>query len=312
MQQMIAEQKKRMVKKGSNNFYSAKQKRDTRAFLYFVAPAVLAFSFMMLWPLMNLFGLSFFRWDGILKPKEFIGLANFVHLFKDRHFINAVLNTGFHLLVSMPGVLFPAFFLGYFLHRRFRGYGIFRTIFYLPAMISVTGIAMMFVGVYLPDGILNTILKSVGLDSLTRAWLGNPHTVLPAIVLIDLYGGIGFYAVMFFAAFSNIPKELSEAAELDGAGQWRIMWRIYFPNTLGFFGVVSMLHMLYILLDSGQRVLLLTSGGPGDYSLTLGYYLYNQAFLADNLGYSQAIGVFICVVGVLGMLLIKRYTRQDN
>ena len=89
------------------------------------------------------------------------------------------------------------------------------------------------------------------------------------------------------------------------------MWRIGFPLILDFFGVVAMLHLIWILMGASQNVLLLTQGGPGDYSLTLGYYLYSQAFKSNQLGYSQAIGVVIFIFGVTGMLLIRNLTQRD-
>ena len=295
----------------SNNYHRLKKKYDRRTFLLFVGPAVVAFSLMMLWPLANLFYLSLVRWPGLLKPKEFVGFANFVRLFADRHFHRALMNTGIHILISMPGVMVPAFILGFFLNQRLRGYRTFRTVFFVPAMISVTGLAMMFVGVYLPQGILNALLRVAGLEEWTRAWLGNPSTVLLSIIAMDLYAGTGYYAVLFLAALSGISNELAESARLDGARQWTVMWRIFFPLSLDFFGIASMLHLLWILLGAGQRVLLLTRGGPGNYSLTLGYYLYEQAFTSQQLGYSQAIGVVIFSVGVIGMFLIRKLTRRD-
>jgi multiple sugar transport system permease protein len=220
-------------------------------------------------------------------------------------------NTGIHILISMPGVMLLAFMLGFFLSQRPPGYRALRLVFFSPAMISVTAIAMMFVGVYLPDGILNTLLRSVGLDILTRPWLGTSSTVLYAIIAIDFFGGIGYYAVLFSAALISIPSDIYEAAYLDGAGKWTVMWRIGFPLILDFIGVCLMLHLIWILMGAAQNVLLLTQGGPGDYSLTIGYYLYSQAFKSYQLGYSQAIGVVIFVVGVTGMLLIRKITHRE-
>ena len=295
----------------SVSYHQRKRARDRRAFLLFVAPALIAFSILMLWPLLNMFYLSLVKWQGLVKPKTFIGLANFVNLFSDRHFQRALINTGIHILVSMPGVMIPGFVLGFFMSQRPRGFRLLRTVFFSPAMISVTAIAMIFVGVYLPDGILNTFLRAANLDSWTRMWLGNRSTVLGAIIAIDFFGGIGYYAVLFSAALSSIPSELYESAQLDGAGQWTVMWRMAFPLILDFFGVASMLHLIWILMGAAQNVLLLTRGGPGDYSLTLGYYMYEQAFVNNQFGYSQAVGVVVFVIGVLGTFLIRWATHRN-
>ena len=108
--------------------------------------------------------LSLTDWQGLVKPKIFVGLTNFIRLVGYRHFQRALKNTGIHILISMPGVLLPAFILGFFLSQRRPGYRLLRLIFFSPAMISVTAIAMIFVGVYLPDGTLNTLLRAIGLE----------------------------------------------------------------------------------------------------------------------------------------------------
>ena len=177
-------------------------------------------------------------------------------------------------------------------------------------MLSVSALSMMFLGLYLPDGIINFVLRAVGLESWTRVWLSDPDTALGAVIFTDMWAAIGFYSVLFFASISGIPKELFEAAEIDGATYWGKLWRIAFPITRDFVGVVMMLIYIWTLANSAQIVLLLTRGRPGTSSLTLSYYLYEQAFVTDRLGYSQAIGVFIFVIGLAGMLVIRRVMRS--
>jgi multiple sugar transport system permease protein len=296
----------------SGNYHRRKRARDRRTFLLLGAPGLIWYMLLMVWPLIYMFYISLLRWDGMLKPKTFIGLANYTRMIADPHFHHAAVNTGIHLLIGIPAVMPVAFILGFFLSQRPAGYRLLRVIFFIPAMASVAALAMMFVGIYLPDGILNTLLRGVGLEELTRVWLANTKTALPSIIAIDVWSGIGFYSVLFFAALSNVSDEIYEAALLDGAGLWTSMWRIAFPLSLDFFGLFTMLHFLWILLGAAQNVLLLTKGGPGDHTLTLGYYLYDQAFLSRRLGYSQALGVFIFIIGVLGMLIIRRLTMRRN
>jgi multiple sugar transport system permease protein len=293
-------------------YHGRQRARDRRAFLLFVLPGLLWFALWMLWPLGNMFYLSTLRWDGLVKPSTFIGLANYARMFRDPHFINGLRNTAIHLLLALPGVMLPAYVLGFFLSLRRAGYRILRVIFFSPAMISVAALAVMFYGVYMPQGILNSVLRFIGLEGLTRSWLADPDTVLGAIIFLDIWAGIGFYSVLFFAVLSNMPADLYEAARLDGASLWTIMWRITFPLIRGFFGVATILHFLWILLGAAQNVLILTRGGPGDYSLTLGYYLYDQAFLTQRLGYSQAIGVFVFMVGIIGLVIIRRVLRHTD
>lgn len=294
--------------------YHQKRKRDNRwSFLWLSAPAVIYYLVFMGWPLLNMFYLSTLRWEGLLTPKTFIGLDNFFRLFADVHFHRALINTLIYLIVAIPGILFPAYAMGFFLAQRPRGYRIIRLIYFAPAMLSVAVMAMMFSGIYLADGLLNGFLRSIGLDGLTRLWLADPLTALPAIIALDIWGGLGYNAVLFFTALSNVSQELYDAARLDGANSWTVMWKIAFPITLDFFGVVVTLQFLYTLLGTAQLVYLLTKGGPGDSSMTLSYYLFfNGVAPSQHLGYSQAIGVVLFIIGLGGMLVIRWLSRREN
>jgi ABC-type sugar transport system permease subunit len=291
----------------SNSDYHRRNAARRRVtFLLLSAPAILWFLAFMLWPLLNMFSISTTQWDGLALPQVGNFPENFIKLFKDPKILIALRNTGIHLLFGIVGVVPFAFMLGFFLSLRKPGYRILRMIFFSPSMISVAALAMIFLGLYRPDGMLNSFLDSIGLTSLIRTWLADQSTALGAIIAIDIWSGIGFYSVLFFASLTNIPEELYEAARLDGAGYWSTMWQIAFPLILDFFGVVIILQFLYILSGAAQNVILLTNGGPGTATLTLGYYLYNQAFITQNLGYSQAIAVLIFFIGIAVILLIRR------
>lgn len=230
-------------------------RRRQITFLLLVAPALLWFLAFMLWPLLNMFYISTMRWDGLAMPQKFIFLDNFARFFQDKNIQIALRNTGIHLLVGIPGVVPFAFMLGFFLSLRKPGYRVLRTIFFSPSMISVAALAMIFLGLYRPDGMLNSFLETFGLSSLTRVWLANKSTALGAIIAIDIWSGIGFYGVLFFASLASIPNELYEAARLDGADYWTIMWQIAFPLILDFIGVVVVLQFLYILSGAAQNVI---------------------------------------------------------
>ena len=287
-------------------------RRNTLLFLLLVLPAIILYAIFMLYPLVNMFRISLFDWNGILGKKTFIGIANFIDLFSNRSFKIAAMNTLRVVLVALPGVILPAYMFGFFLSLRPRGFRIFRAIFFLPVMISAAAQGMIFLIIYSPGGILNTLLTQIGLDPFTRIWLADPKTALAAVISVDLWADIGLHSVLFFAACSNISFELYEAARIDGANNWDIMWKIALPIIKDYFGISIVLHLLWLLLGSAQNVLLLTKGGPGSYTLTLGYYLYELAFVNNRMGYSQAIGVLIFIIGILCMIVIRKLTRQKS
>ena len=176
-------------------------------------------------------------------------------------------------------------------------------------MLSVAALAMIFLGVYRPDGMLNSFLNSLGFEATNRVWLMNKSTALFCLIAIDIWGGIGFYSVLFFAALASLPDELYEAAMLDGAGYWTILWKIAFPLMIDFIGIVVVLQFLGILSGAAYMILL-TNGGPGTATFTLGFYLYDQAFLTHRLGYSQAIGVLLFFIGIVAIILIRRISSR--
>jgi multiple sugar transport system permease protein len=290
--------------------YSQRNTRRRRAtFLFLAAPALVWFLSFMLWPLLNMFYISTMRWDGLNVPKKFIFLDNFVRMVNDPKIVIALRNTGTYLLVGILGIVPFAFMLGFFLSLRKPGYRILRTIFFSPSMLSVAALAMIFLGIYRPDGMLNSFLNAIGFDATNRVWLMNKSTALFCLVAIDIWGGIGFNSVLFFAALASLPEELYEAAMLDGAGYWKIMWKIAFPLMIDFIGIVTVLQFLGILSGAAYMILL-TNGGPGTATFTLGFYLYDQAFLSHRLGYSQAIGVLLFFIGIIAILLIRRIASR--
>ena len=280
------------------------------ALLGFAAPAVLWFAVFMVGPLASVFYLSTLDWGGILANGNFVGLDNFRRLFRDPVIPVAAANTATQLAVVLPTMILLAFMLGYFLSLRPPGYRILSVIFFTAALFSLPARAMMFVGVYMPNGIVNSFLRAVGLDDWTRVWLADASTAFPAVLVVDLWGGIGFTAVLFASRISGISHEVYEAAEIDGASHWTKMWRVTFPMILGYVGVLTMLQFLWLLLLSAQNVLLLTKGGPGNSTMTLSYYLYDQAFESSRIGYSQAIGVVLFAIGLVGVTMIRRVLRE--
>jgi multiple sugar transport system permease protein len=280
------------------------------ALLSFAAPAVLWFGVFMVGPLVSVFYLSTLDWGGILADGNFVGLDNFRRLLRDPVIPVAAANTATQLAVVLPTMILLAFMLGYFLSLRPPGYRILSVIFFTAALFSLPARAMMFVGVYMPSGIVNSFLRAVGLDEWTRVWLADASTAFPAVLAVDLWGGIGFTAVLFASRMSGISHEVYEAAEIDGASHWTKMWRVTFPMILGYVGVLTMLQFLWLLLLSAQNVLLLTKGGPGNSTMTLSYYLYDQAFESSRIGYSQAIGVVLFAIGLIGVTVIRRVLRE--
>ncbi|MFE4915633.1 carbohydrate ABC transporter permease [Streptomyces sp. NPDC056652] len=286
-----------------------KRQRGPRTTLL-ALPALAWYLIFMVGPMAAIFVIAAMNWPGMLQPVSFAGLDNFRTVLADPVFWQAVRNTAVQLAIALPVMIVCAYMLGYYVAQKPPGHRVIRYLLFVPGLISTPAKAMVFYAALSPDGLLNGALQSIGLGSLTDAWLANSGTALFCLIALDIWAGIGFTAVLFAARLDSVPDELGEAAQLDGAGHWRTMWRVHFPVIRDYVGVVTMLQFLWTLFGSAQQVLLLTQGGPANSSTTLSFLVYQKAFIETDLGYSQAIGVVLFLVGLVGLLSIRRTFRQ--
>ncbi|MFM9921028.1 carbohydrate ABC transporter permease [Lacisediminihabitans sp. H27-G8] len=273
------------------------------------APAIIWYALFTIGPLIAVFVVATLDWPGIIATPSFIGAKNYQTIFDDPVFWMSVRNTFVQLIIVIPVMIPLAFMTGYYVSMKPRGHRILRIILFTPALLSVAAQAIVFLSIFAPTGLLNGALTNVGLSSLVTPWLASDSTALGTVIAVNLWSGIGFTAILFSARLSAVPGEVYEAAELDGARHWRRMWQIAFPIIKDYFGVLTMLQFLWVLFSSAATILLLTDGGPGNASSTLSFLVYSKAFEQNDLGYSQAVGTLLFVLGVIGMVLIRRLLR---
>lgn len=280
-----------------------------RGLIWLTAPSVVWYVVFTIGPLLAMFWISLLAWPGLLAPKTYVGFDNYVRMWNDDTFWASVRNTVIHLAVSLPIMMVLSFMIGYYLNLRPPGHRVLRVLMFVPALISISVLGVMFLAVLGPNGLINGFLGQIGLDSWQSAWLADKRTALASIIAVTLWGGIGFNSVLFAARLTAVPPEIYEAARIDGCGHWRMMWSVAFPVIEDYFGVLTMLQYLWNLFGSAGVVLLLTRGGPEDSSSTLSWMVYENAFITTRIGYSQAIGVLLFVVGMLGLLVIRFLLR---
>jgi len=298
--------KKTLTKVGPN---SVGPVGAARGLSLFSMPALAWFVFFTIGPLLAMFYISTLNWRSLIGKSEPAGIENYVKMFSSDIFYTATANTFLQLALMIPIMIPFAFMVGYYLTLKPRGHRILRVIMFTPGLISISATAMVFYAALGPKGLLNGLLDAIGLSELTTPWLANTETALFTVIAIGLWQGIGYTSVLFAARLESISKDLFEAAKLDGASEWRIMWRIAFPISLDFVGTLTMLQFLWTLFSSAGLILLLTRGGPGSATTTLSLLIYQKAFFENDLGYSQAVGVILFAIGLLGMLVIRSTIR---
>lgn len=289
-----------------------KQRRRGSGMLTMSVPAVVWYALFTIGPLLAMFYIALLKWRGLIAPASFTGFSNFTTLWHDAVFWTAAKNSVVQLVIVLTVMLPLAFMLGYYVALKPPGHRILRVILFTPALVSLSAKSMIFVAVFAPNGMVNGLLTTVGLHSWTQPWLANVHTALPTVIAVDLWSGIGYTAILFAARLSAVSADLYEAAQIDGASHWRRMWGITYPIIKDYFGVLLMLQFLWVLFSSAGSVLLLTNGGPGNSSTTLSFLMYDKAFSQSQVGYSQAVGVVLFALGVIGMVLIRRIFRPTH
>jgi len=273
----------------------------------FLSPWLISFLVFGLYPIVASFVLSFRDYSPLAPDaSRFIGLANYAEALHDGTFWHALGNTLFFTFGTLPFTTAIALGLAVCLDRAFPGRTIFRAGFFLPTVVSVVVLSIVFRALYSPAGPLDGVLHALGVTP--PRWLLDPHTALPSIMAMDVWAASGYYMVIFLAGLKSIPEELYESAALDGAGAWRRFVGITLPMlrpTFLFVLVVNTIRSLQIFTE----VFVMTRGGPLDSTLTVVYYLYDQAFYRFRLGYASAVAYLLFAVTLAISLLQVRWLK---
>jgi ABC-type sugar transport system permease subunit len=283
-------------------FLPYKKSGNNRIAYVFLAPSILFFTLFIIWPLAQTFYLSFTSWNGI-NEITFVGLKNYTYFFQDQIAFKSVTNNLIWVVVicTIP-VIIGLVQASILVNSGIRGSNIFQLILFLPQVFSSVVVTVIWNWIYNPVlGPLNTMLRSIGLEKLALPWLGNPNTVIIALLVMDVWVLYGFNTVVYSAAIQAVDTQLYEAATIDGCG----MFRKFFNITIPCVSRTTTTLLLFALIDSFMIfdiVFQMTRGGPGYSSYVLSYYLYNQAFMNSRIGY----GATIAVVFTVFLLLLSR------
>jgi ABC-type sugar transport system permease subunit len=267
-------------------------------------------SIWVFWPALQGFWFSLTRWDGMSTP-SFVGVDNYVELAGDATFRGALLNTVIWLVLFGGLSVLGGFGMALVLQRERRGVGFYRAALFTPVVFSLVVTALVWRVFYQPDGIADTVLRSVGLEHLIRPWLADPQTALYAVILPALWRQIGYVMVLYLAGLKAIDPALHEAARMDGANSWQRLRHVTIPQLKGVNAVV----LSVIVIDSLRSfdiVWSLTKGGPYHSSELLSTYMYSTAFQSLRLGYASAIAVVIFVLALAVILgyLVRAFREE--
>jgi len=282
------------------------------AIFVFSFPTLLLFTAFVIYPLFPEILISFQKNDGF-KSMGYVGFANYISVFQDKTFWKSNLNTVIIVLVSTCAGLPVSLMLALVMDRQSESVRrFFKAGSVLPAVLSVTVIAQMWVAIYEPQwGLLNSILRAVGLDNLALAWLSDRRTVILAITAAFLWQYLGLNALLFYTGIKAIPRTYYEAAVIDGAGFIRTSLRITIPllqEVTKYLLVISILGCM----SQFAHVRIMTGGGPGDMSRTVIYQLFFKAFSASDFGQGCAIAIVFVLECLILTFFINRFVAREK
>ncbi len=276
-----------------------------------VTPAVTVILFAIVAPITFSAYLSLTSWSGF-GAVRFIGLANFQKiLFRDpvfwRSLLNALLLAVVTLGVQNPVAFFVAALLTRIPQKRSRP---FRTVFFIPAVLSLVVVTKLWVSIFSPSyGLLNKALVGIGLKLLTTSWLTNVHTALWSVIFIVIWQGFGWALLFYFSGLMTVPRELEEAAQIDGASGLSLYGRIVIPYLLPVIQAVAVIGIISCLKQM-EIVYLSTNGAPGDTTQFIANYVYLKAFTYSEYGYGNALSVVFVIIAVALTAVTQRSTRR--
>lgn len=279
-----------------------------------VLPAVILTLMFTIWPTAQALYLSFTNATSLGLNNKFVWLDNYIYMFHDKSFIQALKNTAKLMAVVPVITIFCSLVLAFVLNQcKLKEMVLYRTIFYFPNIVSLTVVGIIWSFVFHPNvGIVNKILGAVGLESLQRSWLGDSKTALWCIAFTLLWQAAGYYMVMHIAAMDGISPEIYESATLDGASAWRKLVSITMPLMKDIIGITFVLALSGTINLSFVLSQVMTGGGPNGASSVLLQYMYTQGFVNGNFGYAMAITVFTLAISVALSMLSRKLTDASE
>lgn len=279
-----------------------------------VLPAVILTLMFTIWPTAQALYLSFTNATSLGLNNKFVALDNYIYMFHDKSFIQALINTAKLMAVVPVITIFCSLVLAFVLNQcKLKERVLYRTIFYFPNIVSLTVVGIIWSFVFHPNvGIINKILGAVGLESLQRSWLGDSKTALWCIAFTLLWQAAGYYMVMHIAAMDGISPEIYESATLDGASAWRKLISITMPLMKDIIGITFVLALSGTINLSFVLSQVMTGGGPNGASSVLLQYMYTQGFVNGNFGYAMAITVFTLAISVALSMLSRKLTDASE
>ena len=284
---------------------------NKKSIAIFILPALLIYAVFALFPIVYNIYLSFFD-TNLMNVNTFVGFKNYVDLFNDGTFQMALKNNITMVIGSLIAHMPLAMFFANAIFKKIKGSSFFQTVFFLPSVICGVAVGLTWTFIYNGNyGLLNAFLKLIGLGSLTQVWLANKDIAIIMIIIVVMWQYVGYHMIIQLAAMRNISADLFEAAEIDGASQWKQFTHITFPSIKPILAIDAVL-IITGSLKYYDLIAVMTAGGPNHATEVMSTYMYYSAFNILRYGYSSAIGVILLILCMLSVLLSNTVFRTKD
>jgi raffinose/stachyose/melibiose transport system permease protein len=279
--------------------------------LFLLTPALALYVVFVLFPVVESAYYSLFKWNGLEPLTNFVGFDNYRRVMHDPVFIKALTHNGIIIALSLVLQLPLGLGLAFMLNRRMRARSALRMVVFAPYVLAEVTTAVAWSLILQPDGLMDTVLRNVGLGGVVQLWLSDLDIVLYTLFVVITWKYIGFAVILFLAGLQGIPRELIEAAKIDGANGWQLTRRIMLPllgPTIRIWIFLSVIGALQLF----DLVWVMTLGGPANSSNTMVTYLYDRGFRRNQFGYGSAASVVLFVISFVFALLYQRFVMRRD
>lgn len=272
-------------------------------YLFLVPAAIILLLFFFI-PFFESFMLSFQTYRNDIYRPEWVGLANYIELFNSPVFWKTMVNTFIYLAAAVPVLVILPLIIAIVVNQKLRGISIYRTLIYIPVIVSIVVAGIAWKWLYASNGVLNYLTSLVNLPAV--GWLTDPNVALYSVIAVTIWKGLGYYMVIYMAALTAVPKDLYEAADIDGANELSKHFAVtvpYLKPTIALVSIISSISAMKVFVE----IYVMTQGGPMNASKTIVYYIYQRAFENLDLGYASAAGVVLLIIIMILSILNMRF-----
>ncbi len=258
-----------------------------------VAPALAVIGLLIWYPVVSTVQHSFTDWNGF--SANWVGLENYIALFETGEFFE-LFRVNLVFLASIPILLVLCVAVSVVIHDRIPGWRLFRSVYYIPTVLSAAVVGLLASIMFSPRGAINEFLKGIGLGALAQDWFGQTGTALTVLILVFFWQSLGQGVLVFLAGLSTVPHEMIEAAQVDGAGWWRRLFSVILPMLSPTTAYFVLTNIVYVMVNLFALVFVTTGGGPGRSTTPVDYMIYLKAFQQGQLGAASALAVILLII----------------